>query len=226
MSENEPTQNIDSFLGLRNREQPRRMQPGSLTVAENVDIDDLGGVIKRQGYSLSLTSTKITSSFSTQDERRLFVIDNGDLKIIQEDFSAIVLLSGFSDDYVWWLEVADFIIMSTGHIIDKDNNVVIFRIPNPVQPNVSIVNGDLRKGQYQIVCTHVDVLGREGGASDVIVVDVEDESLYYDLDSKGKVAPLPDDYLDDNDDNGKDDFDDVSENIEEHIKHRQNDDDY
>jgi len=35
---NEPTVNIDKFLGLYNREQSRRLPIGALTTAENVDM--------------------------------------------------------------------------------------------------------------------------------------------------------------------------------------------
>jgi hypothetical protein len=36
---NEPTVDIDKFLGIYNREQSRRLPIGALTTAENVDID-------------------------------------------------------------------------------------------------------------------------------------------------------------------------------------------
>lgn len=54
--------------------------------------------------------------------------------------------------------------------------------------------------------------------------DIEDETLYYDLKS-GKPASLPADYLDEGHDDGLEDFDADFDDLAEHIKHRQDDDD-
>jgi hypothetical protein len=59
------------------------------------------------------------------------------------------------------------------------------------------------------------------------VDDVDDESLYYDLDASGKVAPMPDNYLDETNGKDSDDFDDdLDEDIAKHIRPRHDDDDY
>lgn len=173
---NEPTVNIDKFLGIRNKEQSRRLKVGSLDVAENVDIDDMGGVVLREGFVSSLALTAVTASFSTHDERRAFVIANGELLLINTDLTTVTLLSGLSDEYVYWLEVADFILMSTGHVINKDNQVSLWRIPNPVQPGIEVVGGNLSAGQYQVTCTYIDDLARESGASDVVTIELDDNS--------------------------------------------------
>ena len=174
MRSNEPTQNIEKFLGLRNKDQSRRLSTGSLVVAENVDIDNMSGVVIRNGHSLSALMTDITSAFSTQDERRAFIVDAGELLLVNEDLTTVSLGTGFTDDYIYWLEVADFILMSTGHLISKNNSVTLWRIPSPISPIISYVGGDLSEGQYQVVITYVDSDGREGGASDVVVFSVAD----------------------------------------------------
>jgi len=171
---NEPTVNIDKFLGLYNREQSRRLPIGALTTAENVDIDDTGGIIRRQGYVKSLDLTSVTSAFSTQDERRLFVISDGDLVLVHPDQSTSLLYSGIGSDYIYWVEIADFIVLSTGHIINKDNQVTLWRIPTPLEPAVRLVSGDLPPGQYQVATVFKDSAGREGGASPVRVIDLND----------------------------------------------------
>lgn len=177
MSKNEPTFNVDGFLGLRNREQPRRMKVGSLTIAENVDIDDMGGVVKREGYISSLPLTDVTSAFCTKDERRMFIVSDGELSVINNiNLNPTVIKTEVDKGYIHWLEIADFILMSTGEIIDKDNNTSSWQIPNPLLPTVVKSSGILYKGQYQLVYTYVDALGREGGASDVTVIDVTDLS--------------------------------------------------
>lgn len=173
---NEPTVNIDKFLGIYNREQSRRLPVGALTTAENVDVDDTGGIIRRQGYVKSLDLTSVTSAFSTQDERRLFVVADGELLHVDRDLHTTVIAAGVSSDYIQWVEVADFILLSNGFIIDADNRVSTWRIESPPAPVARVQSGSLRAGQYQFAVTYVDALGREGPASPVVVMDLMDES--------------------------------------------------
>ena len=173
---NAPTFDIDSFLGIHNREQPRRLPKGALTKADNVDIDDAAGLILRTGYSSSLPLSNVTSAFSTQDERRSFIVSDGNLLLIKSDLSFETIATGIASDYIHWLEVADTIIMSDGLIIAPDNQVSNWRIPRPSPPNITITSGNLRAGQYQLVVTNVDETGREGGASDIVTVNVENGS--------------------------------------------------
>jgi hypothetical protein len=176
---NDPTVNIDKFTGIRNKQQSRRLAPGSLVIAENVDVDNDGGLVKRQGSILSLpASSVITAAFSTRDQRRTFIIDSGLLKLVNEDLTTVVLGTGFSSEYVYWLEAADFVLMSTGHIIDINNQVNLWRVPNPETPVVSHATGDLMAGQYQLVITYVDSTGREGGASDIAYFDALENASF------------------------------------------------
>ena len=174
MKTNEPTQNIDKFLGLRNKDQASRLPNGSLVTAENIDIDNTGGAVIRDGFALSFSMSVVTSAFSTQDERRAFVIDAGELFLINQDFTRVSLGTGFTTDYVYWLEVADYIFMSTGHIISKENILSQWEIPFPDPPLISYVGGDLSTGVYQLVITYVDEHGREGGASELITFNALD----------------------------------------------------
>lgn len=173
---NEPTVNIDKFLGLRNKSKNRVNEVGSLVIADNVDIDDDGGIIIRKGYSVGLTEINITSSFNTHDERRAFIIESGDLYLLNNDLSKVLLHSGIGTDYIHWVEEGDFVILSSGHIIDNENNVTSWRIENPVSPNISVISGNLLEGSYRIVTTYIDSKGREGGASEVIDVELAEGS--------------------------------------------------
>jgi len=162
---------MNTFLGIHNTTDGKRLPFGSLMMADNVDIDDTGEVQRREGYALSQSMTMITSAFSTQDERRLFVVDSGTLKVISPDLSEVIIANGIPSTYIYWLEVADYVFMSTGHVIDSNNTVMSWRIPNPEQLSVSIISGGLFAGQYQLVCTYVDAGGREGGASRPVLID-------------------------------------------------------
>ena len=165
-----------AFLGLYNREISRRLPTGALVVADNVDIDDAGGVVSREGYTLSEPLTNVTAAFATQDEQRLFVVDDGTLKLLQPGSTGVVLATGVSSDYIYWLEVAEYVLMSTGHIIGPNNQVTSWRVPKPEQPVVNLVSGSLPAGQYQVVHTYVDTSGGEGGASAPAIMNVADGS--------------------------------------------------
>ena len=56
--------------------------------------------------------------------------------------------------------------------------------------------------------------------------DVDDESLYLDLDASGKAAPLPDNYLDESSSKDSDDFDDgLDDDVTTHVSRYQDEDD-
>jgi len=139
--------------------------------ADNVDIDDTGEVQRREGYSLAAPISSIQSAFATKDERRLFIVEGGSLKLISQDLSQTTLAPVLPSAYIHWLEVADYVFMSTGQVIDSNNQVLSWRIPNPNQLSVTVTTGQLSAGQYQLVCTYVDSDGREGGASIPFVID-------------------------------------------------------
>ncbi len=55
--------------------------------------------------------------------------------------------------------------------------------------------------------------------------DVDDESLYLDLDASGKAAPLPDNYLDEINGGDSDHDDDADDEIKTHVSRYQEEDD-
>ena len=173
---NEPTLNVVAFTGLRNRQDDRKISPGALVEAQNVDIDDTQGIILRPGFQKVLSTGKITASYTTQDETRLYLIEDGDLKVSGQPGQFTTLYSGLSDDYVYWLEIADSIYLSTGQVVSRDGQVTQWRIPTPVVPAVQVVTGQLPAGQYRVVLTHANVIGVEGGATAPVIVDVVEGS--------------------------------------------------
>ena len=167
---------IAGFLGEHNISDEKSLPLGSLAISSNVDIDSEGLIATRDGFYLSEAFTNITASFTTADERRMFIIDDGDLKFVNEDLTTYILKTSMSADYVKWIEVADFIFLSTGHMITKDLDVLDWRIESPDQAQLGQVSGNLAQGQYQVVTTCRDFTGREGAASLLAVIDVPDLS--------------------------------------------------
>lgn len=173
---NEPTVDIKTFMGLRNRVDPERLAPGELTQAKNIDLDDSGLLRIRPGLTQQLSFTSLTAAFATKDESRAFVIDNNNLILIRPDLTKQTLQTGMSAGYIYWLEIEDYIILSTGEVIDVDNNVSSWLIDNPTEPKVTVTSGSLRAGQYQITSLFRLPNGREGGAAPVMVIDLPDNS--------------------------------------------------
>ncbi len=174
---NDPTANISKFFGLRNKDQPRRLPIGSLLKAENVDIDNQNGIVQRPGYISILGFTNIVSIFTTQDQKRCFVVSDGNLHLVKDDLSQTLLASGLSDDYIYWVEQSDFVFLSTGHLIHIDNTITTWKIPNPNLVEYTTASGNLKAGRYSLCCTFSDSKGREGGASDIITIELNsDES--------------------------------------------------
>lgn len=167
---------VNGFLGERNTVNEKSLPLGALSESSNVDIDNEGFISSRDGFTLSQAFSNITASFTTSDERRMFIIESGELKFVNEDFTTYTIKTGMPTGYVKWLEVADYVIMSTGHIITKDLEIVDWRIPTPDQVSMGRVSGNLPAGQYQVVSTYRDFTGREGAASFISVIDVADDS--------------------------------------------------
>ncbi len=161
---NEPTVNIKAFKGIYNRDSSRRLPSGALENAINVDIERSGAIIRRKGFTLDTALTNASSAYSTKDEQRLFIVDDGNLIL----HGVGTLATGLGSSYVYWTEVANFVLLSTGHIVSPSNEVSLWRVPTPVITSV-LSSGDTH--QYQIVATYTDrITGREGGASAVEIV--------------------------------------------------------
>jgi len=163
---------IDAFLGEHNVADEKSLMLGSMALSSNVDINNEGIVSSRDGFSLSQSFASLTASFAASNEQRLFIIENGDLKLVNDDFTTLILKSNMPSTYVKWLEVADYIFLSTGDVITVDNQVLDWRFPVPDQPFVTVGGGYLPAGQYQVTTTYSDLTGREGAASVIVVIDV------------------------------------------------------
>jgi hypothetical protein len=173
---NEPTVNLVEFTGLRNRQDDRRLPPGGLVAANNIDLDDTHGLIIRPGFQHVLALDAVTASYATTDGSRLYIVDGGVLKRSEDGLDFVEIAVGLPGDYLYWLEVADSVYVSSGHVIDRYGKVSLWRIPPPALPVVNVVSGDLPAGRYRVVLTQRNHSGVEGGATSPIIVDVEDHS--------------------------------------------------
>ena len=152
---------ISKFLGIFNRDDPKRLPLGAMLSALNTDIDDTLNARRRPGYTKSFNASNITSSYQN------FVIDNGDLKNVITDQT---LSSGFGlDRYLWCYDGNKIIIY--GHKKGYIENGVFHDLVIPLCPPVQTVTGIFGSFKY-VVAVYKNSDGLIGGASAPVEVPI------------------------------------------------------
>lgn len=146
----------------------------SLAEAKNINIDDEGAVSSRDGYVQSLPFGNVTAAYSMSHNRYGYIVSNGVLYRVNPDLSTIEL-GNVGTQPVQWLEVGTRVFMSTGFIIDNDV-LIPWRVNPPNTPVITVVSGYLPAGQYQLLITKILPDGRESVSSDVIALNLSDDS--------------------------------------------------
>lgn len=70
---------IKEFIGLANKLDPLKHNPGALKSAINVDVDNSNNIRRRNGYVLDTSYSNITDSYSTKDRQDAYILNDGDL---------------------------------------------------------------------------------------------------------------------------------------------------
>jgi len=164
---------IDAFTGEANTVNPKRMPKGAMQSSKNIDIDDTGSAIGRNGYALVRALANWQYAYAASWQSLAVIIDNGDLYRLNADLTLHLLKSSVLYSNVSQTEIGNELFLTNG-IITDGYTVRDLRVPNPLSPTVSIISGNLPAGQYQLVCTHTDTTGRESGISELVVVDLLD----------------------------------------------------
>jgi hypothetical protein len=179
---NDPTVVVNEFVGIRNTGQTKTRPVGSMETAENVNLHGIteeGAALSiegRNGYALSQAFTDIQAAYQTQDEQRLFVIDDGTLKYVNSDFTTVNIKSGFNGDDVYFTEAGNDIFYS-GNIKGVVKELTAYDyIPLATVPSVTTIEGSLYEGRYMVTATYTRVDGAEGGSPPAYVLDVTDGS--------------------------------------------------
>lgn len=127
---------IRAFKGINNVTDPLRLGLSWLTHADNVDITESGGVQQRTGYALAQAGAP-TGIYATQDEARLYVIDGGELRQVQDDMSVLPLAQGLGRD-AWWAEINDQVLFVAGDaagIVTAEGEVLPWRLTTSMSPS-------------------------------------------------------------------------------------------
>jgi len=172
MPKHPKTVELTTFNGLNNVLPPERTDPKYLKTAMNIDIDKSGGIRKRKGY------TRVdTGNYHSlwADGGDCFAVKDGNIVQIRDDYSISNIFTGVGDTPISFAKVDD----STYYTSEGYTGVITAGVrrsfgiggPNP-RPLLSLGNGVLTKGTYQVSLTYVASDGRESGASLAQVVDV------------------------------------------------------
>jgi hypothetical protein len=178
MPQHPKTLNIAAFKGLNNVVSPESTPPEFLKKALNIDIDKLGGIAKRKGYSLKDSGNYI-SIWASENRLGCFANKNGNLIEVKSDYSVSTVKSNISNDPVSFDEV-DGVIYYTS---DAHNGMIVngvhkdWGIPkNILAPTLSLAVGTLSEGTYQVSFTYVRSDGIESGATPASMITVPNGS--------------------------------------------------
>lgn len=163
---------IVSFYGERNTAHPERHPLGALKTARNVDIDDTGCLERRAGYALAAEIAGVSGAFAPRHQQYLYLVANGALLRMDAEDRRRELATGLPAGPYFWAEAADAVYLSAAgyKAVITGSGAAPWAIPEPPQPAVAAVDGDLPAGTYLVATVYRDVDGRQGPASSYAAV--------------------------------------------------------
>jgi len=163
-----------TFLGLNNVTDKLRLKNiGWLTQADNVIVTPAQALTRAKGHTRSTTNTALYGAYATKDMKRLYVVDDGELRSYSTDLSFRVLRTGLSPWPYSFDEVNGVVYYSNGvdlGAISAASEAIPWGISAPSTPYVAQGTGSLYRGVYSVVITYVDANGLESANSSVTEV--------------------------------------------------------
>lgn len=167
---------LAAFKGIDNVRDPLSLVGSFLKVGDNVTIDDQGELLRADGFTRKTTNSNIVGAFSTRDFARLYIIDNGELRWMNPDFTYRVLRSGLSAAPYYHVEINGNVYYSNGtdRGVCEPDGWRPWGMPTPPPPSLAVVSGNLAAGVYRVCVSLVDNRGMESGNSLVAQASVQD----------------------------------------------------
>lgn len=158
------TLNFNQWRGLHNRGAQVRLNPEWLRTADNVDIDDSGGVKRKRG--LTLFQEQVFDIYRSNDHRRAWLVtDTGQLQAMNALGTDLHTVGATQP--LHWTDAGNVT------LVHGENPAMI--LPEQVLPwglpmaprvlSITLVPGDLDPGLYRVTVTELDQYGRESGAN-------------------------------------------------------------
>ena len=122
---------ITKFTGLINTVHPYHAPPGSLVQADNVLVDKSGAIERRPGYTKIINGTDITASYTTLDQKTMFLVDSGTLYAFNGT-GAQALIAGLTDTPIHWCEESGdrVFLCGGGATLAINNRATVEELPN------------------------------------------------------------------------------------------------
>ncbi len=163
---------IRNFKGLRNTTSPERFKPQDLAVAYDIELDDTGRILSRQGQTLK-NPAALHSLFASN--AAAIVMEGSTLKAVERDFSLTTIATLSNSNRLSADTYNDTIYLSngtdTGRLVGRT-----FRewgvVPPTDQPAASVTTGALPTGRYLYALTYLRADGYESGTGISGVIDL------------------------------------------------------
>lgn len=170
-----------AFDGLRNDVSAERFKAGDLAVASNVDLDNTGKLLSRDGYT-----KKVTGAFHSlwaDGEFCLFVtgtqlhrLNTGltTSSVIRSDLTAGLVMT--------YAQLNGLVYYSNGAqsgIYSQSGNRTWGITPPTYQPLAQAAYGDMAPGRYQFALTYVRNDGQESGTGIADVIDLTTGAIQF-----------------------------------------------
>lgn len=172
------------FTGLRNDRPVERLSPADLSVAQNVDIDNSGGIALRTGFTLVPTVAAGAKHSLWSDDSALwtdgwegeaYYVQGSSLYVINPNLSSSAVMTGLTPNApMFYKRVLDRVYFSNGAQTGIFENGIVrsWGLPVPPPPGVIQTVGAMLAGTYQIATTYVRNDGQESGATLAERIDV------------------------------------------------------
>src|SRR5688572_967841 len=155
------------FKGLSNTVAPEYLAADDLTLARNVDVNDVGHILRRRGHSAPVSEDSFSSLYSdgttciaVRDGTALVrILPDLSIQTLRTDLTAGLLVSSTTiGARVYYSNGAE-----TGCVENGQNRSWGLE-PPPAQPAAEAVSGTLRAGRYQYAVTYLRADGQESGS--------------------------------------------------------------
>jgi hypothetical protein len=154
------------FAGLRNNVPVDRFEPGDLSVAQNVDVDDSQRVTRRKGHGSAVVSGACKSLWS-DGSTALAVQSETTLIQIMPSYATKTLRTGITTGRdMTYVSMAGRVYYSNGvetGVVDNGQSRSWGLAPPSAQPIAAVTGGVLAPGRYQFAVTYLRTDGQESG---------------------------------------------------------------
>jgi hypothetical protein len=165
---------LTAFKGLNNVSEPLSLDGAYLALADNCTIDDLGDLLRAEGYARMTHNTNIVGAYTTKDFERFYIIDAGELRQMTPNWTYRVLRTGLSPAPYYFHEINGNVYYSNGtdRGVCEPDGWRPWGMPTPNPPNLVVVSGNLDAGTYRVCVSLVDNRGMESANSLVAAATV------------------------------------------------------